>query len=188
MNASTSARATLFSLLVPLALLAACAPGGGVAASRGNSDFDMEGAPISFAPPPTTVAMALDHAADLGITDAQRTVMLDIRRGLDSADAPLRSRLDSLRPTSRPVNFRDLSPQQREEIRAPRAAVSAVKAALRQHDLAIRSRVLGALSAEQQTKLTALEESARRRSEAESVDYRSADDLRRGRGTHGRGA
>jgi hypothetical protein len=158
---------------VALAVLAACASGGGVESSRHPAE-----PPIDFAPPVSPAIIALDHAAELGLTDAQRASLTAIRRGLDSANAPLRLRLDSLRPTQRPVNPRDLSQEQRESIRTRRTAVGAVMAEWSAHNAEVRPRVLAVLTPEQQQRVVVLEEEVRKRDQERQENDRLMEERR----------
>src|ERR1700716_3994103 len=100
----------------------------GGASDRADTALAMPSRPV-----PGVAALVLDHAADLAITNDQRTELESIRHGQDSANRPWLQRLDSLRPTGRPANGpNDLSQEQRDEIAARRAAITEVMAGMRE--------------------------------------------------------
>jgi hypothetical protein len=146
-------------MLATLVLSAACAANGGV--SRNGSAEPV--APIAFTPPVSAVGIALAHATELGITDTQRGSLEAIRGRLDSMNVPLRTRLDSLRPTLRPINPADLSQEQRDDIRRRRIGAREIMGRYRENDLVVRPQVLAVLTPEQQQKVAVYEGEARRR-------------------------
>ena len=109
---------------------------------------------------PGVAALALTHAAELALADSQQVLLASIRRSQDSANQPWIQRLDSLRPSRRPVNPRDLSPEQQEEIAARRLAIAEVMEAMRETNTTARERAMALLSPEQQQKATELEDKA----------------------------
>jgi hypothetical protein len=177
--------------LVALIFLAACASGGTphdsdiVQTRDGGGGGPTRGRP-SFALPVSVAAIALDHASELSLADGQRSALEAIRRGVDSANAPLRAQFDSLRPTQRPVNSRDMGQEEREQMRARRTAVAAVVGRMRDNAAAARERTFAVLSPEQRVRVEALESEARKRSEDEMNRVGRSDDAegmrRRGRG------
>ena len=120
-------------------------------------------APVPYIPPVSEAVVALDHASDLALTDAQRASLVAIRRGLDSANAPLRVRLDSLNPSQHPVNPRDLSQEQRDAIRVRRTAAEAIMKAWDANNAAVRPRVMAVLGEDQQKRVRDLTEEVRQR-------------------------
>jgi hypothetical protein len=156
--------------IVTFALLVGCAAGGGAAGSPRDPVMERvaEGAGPEFILPVSTPAVALDHSTELFLTDSQRVSIQRIRRSLDSSDAPLRHQIDSLRTSRRPVNPRDMSQEQVDEIRARRTALVSITAQLRDHAAAAREKVLGVLSADQATRVASYEEEARKRAEEDA--------------------
>jgi hypothetical protein len=131
--------------------------GGGAASARDR------GAVV----PTSAAAIALAHASELSLAAAQRDSLAAIQRGVDSANAPLKAQLDSLRPSQRPVNSRDMSQEQRDQVRARRTAVAAVVGRMRDNAAAARGRTYAVLTPEQRTRVEALEADAKQRSDDE---------------------
>jgi len=136
--------------------------------------------------PPGVAALALDHAAELALADSQKVLLESIRHAQDSANKPWIARLDSLRPTRRPVNPNDLSPEQQEEIAARRAAIATVLDAMRGTDSLARQRTMALLTPEQQERAAELENDARKQSQ-EELARRLRDDVGREERWSGRG-
>jgi hypothetical protein len=180
----------LIALGVMCLQLTACASGGGAANGRRSRDDADGGAPLSMRVPTTTVMLVLAHTTDLGITPTQLAGLAPVRRHLDSLDAPLYARLDSLRTTQRPANPRDLSEEQRATLRARRVAIADLVTRFRDSNSETRPRVMALLSSDQQEKLASLESEARR-AEADAdqpTSTNSGQDGRRGgRGRRGGG-
>lgn len=118
-------------------------------------------------PAPGVAALVLEHASELALADSQRVVLESIRRTQDSANAPWLARLDSLRPTSRPVNPNDLSQEQRDEIDARRAAIATVMDGMRESNALARQRTMAILSPAQQQRAAELENDARKQMDDE---------------------
>lgn len=166
--------ATRAATLVASILLAACASGGsprdgdiGRAQGRGRP---------ALALPVSAAALALDHASELSLAESQRNTLEAIRHSVDSANAPLRVQLDSLRPTQRPVNSRDMGPEERQQMTARRTAIAAVVAHMRDNAAATRERTFAVLTPEQRTRVEALETEARKRSENDVNRVGQSDD------------
>jgi hypothetical protein len=137
---------------------------------------------------PGVATLALQHATDLALTDSQRVVLESIRRGQDSANAPWLQRLDSLRPTRRPANPSDLSPEQQEEITARRAAITTVLEGMRETNALARQHAMAVLSPEQQEKAAVLENDARKQADEDRARRgRDAGDGEGRRGGRGMG-
>jgi hypothetical protein len=133
--------------------------------SSSSQDVGVTGAP----PMPTPVAaLALEHAADLKLSESQTTALASIRHSQDSANAPLLRVLDSLRPTSRPANGpNDLSAEQRQVIEERRAAITPVLEAVRETNAEARIKVMALLNDDQQKSAAKYEEDARKKAEEE---------------------
>ena len=117
--------------------------------------------------PPGLATLVLGHAADFALTDGQRVVLESIRQAQDSANRPWLARLDSLRPRSQPLNPRDLSQEQRDEIAARRTAIAAVLDGMRETNALARQRTMAVLSAAQQERAAELEGDARKQADEE---------------------
>jgi hypothetical protein len=141
-------------------------------------------------PAPGVAALVLDHAGDLALADNQRVILESIRHTQDSANRPWLLRLDSLRPTSQPVNPNDLSQEQRDEIAARRAAIAAVMEGMRDNNALARQRTMAVLSPAQQQRAAELENDARKQAEEDrsrrGQDAMGAGEGRRAMGGRGR--
>lgn len=130
---------------------------------RDNNPFSGKPVPIV----PVNVARTVIEAeADLALTDSQRTEIVGIQRRLDSTAAPLLVKLDSIKPTWRPAGgINDLSPEQREQLIAFRAAQLALIDSLTPAFAKAREQVMTVLSPEQRDRAAKLERNARKRAE-----------------------
>jgi len=148
--------------------LAAAQMGGSRSSQRNNNspeDIGIVGAPPMAR---TVAALAIEHAAELALTDSQNIALEQIRRAQDSANAPRLKTLDSLRPTRRPAGgVNDLSPEQRQEIEERRAAIAPVLEAVRETNAEARVKVMAVLNQEQQKRAAKLEDDARKNAEEE---------------------
>ena len=136
-------------------------------------------------PAPGVAALALEHAAELELSAEQKAALESLRRTQDSANAPWLQRLDSLRPTRRPVNPSDLSPEQREEIAARRAAIELAMNGMRETNTSARERALAVLTPEQQRRAAELEKQANKRADEERR-RRAREGAERSWGVYGR--
>src|SRR5437868_3373098 len=77
---------------------------------------------------PVNVAkVIIENDKDMALTDSQRVQLVLIRTQLDSLNAPLFARLDSVRPSWRPAGgLNDLSQEQRDQLVTQRKAQNAV--------------------------------------------------------------
>jgi hypothetical protein len=117
--------------------------------------------------PPGVAALVLSHAADFSLADSQRVALESIRNVQDSANRPWLARLDSLRPRSQPLNPKDLSQEQRDEIAARRTAIAAVLDGMRETNALARQRTMAVLSPAQQERAAELENDARKQADEE---------------------
>lgn len=150
--------------------------GGGGRGGRGgqrndsNNDNSSQDVGVTGAPPiaPPVAALAIEHAAELRLTDGQSIALTTIRHSQDSANAPLLKVLDSLRPTSRPANGpNDLSAEQRQVIEERRVAIAPVYEAVRETNAQARIKVMALLNPDQQKRAAELEAEARQKTEDE---------------------
>jgi len=142
--------------------------GGSRSSQRNNNSPEDIG--IVGAPPVArgVAALAIEHSAELSLTDSQTVALELIRRTQDSVNAPRFKTLDSLRPTRRPAGgVNDLSPEQRQEIEERRAAIAPVLEAVRETNAEARVKVMAVLNQEQQKRATKLEDEARKNAEEE---------------------
>jgi hypothetical protein len=153
-------------LLAVLAVAALSAPSAAQYRPRGGGNPE-EALAMPPRVPPGVAALVLDHAAELAIADSQRVLLESVRRTQDSANRPWLLRLDSLRPSSRPVNPNDLSPDQQQEIAARRTAIAAVMEGMRETNALARQRTMAVLSPAQQVRAAELENDARKKAKEE---------------------
>ena len=163
--------------LVSISSLSQAQRGGGGRGGRGaqrnegeNNNNSSQDVGVTGAPPMAlpVAALAIEHAAELKLTDAQSTALATIRHSQDSANAPRLRMLDSLRPTSRPANGpNDLSAEQRQVIDERRAAITPVLEAVRETNAEARIKVMALLDPDQQKRAAEFEDEARKRAEAE---------------------
>jgi hypothetical protein len=142
--------------------------GGSRSSQRNNNSPEDIG--IVGAPPVarSVAALAVEHAAELSLTDSQTIALEQIRRTQDSVNAPRLKTLDSLRPTRRPAGgVNDLSPEQRQEIEERRAAITPVLEAVRETNAQARVKVMAVLNQEQQKRAAKLEDEARKNADEE---------------------
>ena len=103
---------------------------------------------------------------DLVLTDSQRVQLKVIQRQLDSVNAPLLKKLDSLKPTWRPAGgLNDLSSEQRDQLVELRTAHDAVIEQIRPNVAASREHAMAVLNKDQQERAAKLEKNARKRAE-----------------------
>ena len=133
---------------------------------RDNNPFAGKPGPIA---PVNVARTVIENERDLALTDSQRTQIVVIQRRLDSTSAPLLKKLDSLKPTWRPAGgANDLTPEQREQLAALRAAQAAVVDSLTPTFTKARDDVMALLRPEQKERVTKLERQARKRAEEQS--------------------
>ena len=133
--------------------------------NNGSQDVGVTGAPPMAVP---VAALAIEHGAELKLTDAQSAALAKIRFSQDSANAPLLRALDSLRPRSRPANGADdVSAEQKQVIDERRAAITPLLEAVRETNAESRIKVMALLDSDQQKRVAEFEDEARKKAEAE---------------------
>ncbi|MEO8337445.1 MAG: Spy/CpxP family protein refolding chaperone [bacterium] len=152
--------------LLGISTLSGAQIGGSRSAQRNNNNPE----DIGLAGPPPiaagVAALAIEHAAELGLTDSQNIALATIRQSQDSANAPRLKVLDSLRPTRRPAGgVNDLSNEQRQEIDERRAAITPVLEAVRETNAEARVKVMALLTPDQQKRAAGWEEDARKKAD-----------------------
>jgi hypothetical protein len=144
-----------------LVLLPSLAMGQGV--RRDNNPFSGKPVPIV---PVNLARVVIERSSDLALTDSQRTQVAYVQRQLDSVAAPMLTKLATLKPTWRPAGgINDLSPEQREQLVAFRAAQVALIDSLTPSFAKARDQVMSVLSPEQRDRAAKLEKNARKRAE-----------------------
>ena len=156
---------------------------------RDNNPFSGKPVPIV----PVNVARTIiEREADMALTDSQRVEIVGIQRQLDSAAAPMLVKLESLKPTWRPAGgINDLSPEQREQLVAFRAAQVALIDSLTPAFLKAREQVMTVLRPEQRDRAVEAREEraeARRGDGEEGARAASAADGERPDGAGDRSA
>jgi len=130
---------------------------------RDNNPFSGKPVPIV---PVNLPRVVIERSSDLALTDSQRTQVADVQRRLDSVAAPMLVKLESLKPTWRPAGgINDLSPEQREQLVAFRAAQLALIDSLTPSFAKARDQVMAVLRPEQRDRAAKLEKNARKRAE-----------------------
>ena len=158
---SRSNRSVATVAMLALALLPSLAAGQYV--RHDNNPFSGKPAPIV---PVNVARTVIEHEHDMALTDSQRTQITLIQRRLDSTAAPLLRKIDSLKPTWRPAGgINDLSPDQREQLIALRAAQFAVVDSLTPTFARARDQVMAVLNPEQRERAAKLEKNERKRAE-----------------------
>jgi hypothetical protein len=157
----------LFSTAVLLAGLSSTAvaqrPGVGTfGRGRGPGKLTMEDG-IEAARPVNPINLLVENRATLALTDTQFKRVIAIKRTLDSTNAPLMRRIDSVeRLFKRGPIFSDPSPQRRDSIAAGRAAVKETIADLEDNIADAREKAYALLSASQLPKAEEIEDKARK--------------------------
>lgn len=121
--------------------------------------------------PPTLATIVLDHAADIGIADNQRTALESIRQVQDSANKPWLAKLDSLKPTAIPAGgAKDLSPEQQQDVATRKKAIADVLDSMHDTNAYAREKVMALLTPDQQQKAAKYEDDARKKAEDATND------------------
>lgn len=113
--------------------------------------------------PVNVVNLLVENRPTLALTDSQFTRVIAVKRQLDSTNAPLFRRIDSLQRVfkSGPV-FSEPSSQRRDSLAAGRAVARETVAAIEDNIADAREKAFALLSASQQTKAEELEQKARK--------------------------
>jgi hypothetical protein len=134
------------------------------------------GVPAPIVPVSVAKVLLENDDKDLALTDSQRVQLRLVQKQLDSANAPLLAKLDSIRPRWRPAGgLNDLSSEQREELVAYRKAHDEVIAKIAPNVAASREHVMAVLNKDQQERAAKLEKSARKH--AEEIAKRELQEL-----------
>jgi nitrogen-specific signal transduction histidine kinase len=113
---------------------------------------------------------------DLALTDSQRVQLRLVQKQLDSVNAPLIAKLDSIKPTWRPAGgLNDLSAEQRDQLVAYRKGHDEIIEKIAPNVAASREHAMALLSKDQQERAVKLEKNARKR--AEEIAKRELQEL-----------
>lgn len=131
------------------------------------------------------VNLLIEHRQDLALSDSQVAKIAVIKRALDSTNAPLTRKLDSLQRVFRggPI-FSEPTPAHRDSLAEAHAVMLEATGVIRDNISAARERAFALLSPSQVTKAHDLEAAAEKAIEEENK--RNGGDGRRGAGRNGR--
>jgi hypothetical protein len=127
--------------------------------------------------PVSLAKVVLEHDdKDMALTDSQRVQLRLVQKQLDSVNAPILAKLDSIKPTWRPAGgLNDLSPEQRDRLVEYRKAHDELIEKLVPNAAASREHAMALLGKDQQERAAKLEKDARKR--AENVAKRELQEL-----------
>jgi hypothetical protein len=158
-----SSRRVAFIALVALALLPSMARAQ-MAVRHSATLFN--GVPAPIVPVSLAKVVLENDNNDMALTDSQRVQLRVVQKQLDSANAPLIAKLDSIKPKWRPAGgLNDLSSEQRDELIAHRKAHDEVIAKIAPNVAASREHAMALLNKDQQERAVKLEKNARKRAE-----------------------
>jgi hypothetical protein len=124
------------------------------------------GVPAPIVPVSLAKVVLESDDKDLALTDSQRVQLRIVQHQLDSVNAPLLAKLDSLKPSWRPAGgLNDLSSEQRDQLVELRKAHDAVIEQIRPNVAASREHAMAVLNKDQQERAAKLEKNARKRAE-----------------------
>jgi len=125
------------------------------------------------------VNLLIEHRQDLELSDSEFAGVVRIKRALDSTNAPLERKLDSLQHVYKggPI-FSEPSPERRDSLAHARATVVDATGIIRDNIMAAREHAFALLSPGQVTKAQAIEAAAEKAIEDENK--RNGGDGRRG--------
>jgi hypothetical protein len=134
------------------------------------------GVPAPIVPISVAKVVLDNDDKDMALTDSQRVQLRLVQKQLDSANAPLLKKLDSIKPTWRPAGgLNDLSSEQRDQLVAYRKAHDDIIEQIRPNVAASREHAMAVLNKDQQERAAKLEKNARKR--AEDVAKRELQEL-----------
>lgn len=155
-------RSTTIIALLPTVLLAQRGiGGGGFGRGRGPGNLQKsEG--ISVKLPVNPVNLLIEHRQELALTDTQFMHIIAVKRSLDSANAPLMRRIDSVQHMLKGGNpiFSDPSPTRRDSIAEGRAVVNESLVGVRENISDFREKAFSLLSTSQLDKAQEIETKA----------------------------
>ncbi|HTE44982.1 MAG TPA: hypothetical protein VK636_07045 [Gemmatimonadaceae bacterium] len=138
--------------------------GGGGGFGRGRGINMSREAAISIPKYVNAVNLLIEHRQELTLTDSQFVRVIVVKRTLDSTNAPLARRLDSVQRLFKgggPL-FGDPSPERRDSLAAARDVVHEVMSSVHENVSTARDKAYGLLSFSQRTKAQELEDKAER--------------------------
>ena len=148
--------------LVPATLFAQRGMGaGGFGRGRGGGNISRsEGIDVTM--PVNPINLMIEHRQDLALSDSQFKQVIVVKRSLDSANAPLMRRIDSVQHEMKGGNpiFSQPSAGRRDSLAAGRSVVNESLIGVRGNISDFRDKAFGLLSSDQRTKATDIEEKA----------------------------
>jgi len=134
------------------------------------------GVPAAIVPISLAKVVLESDDKDLKLTESQIAQLKVVQHQLDSVNAPLLAKLDSIKPTWRPAGgLNDLSSEQRDELVAQRKAHDAVIDQIRPNVAASREHAMAVLDKDQQERAAKLEKNTRKH--AEDIAKRELQEL-----------
>jgi hypothetical protein len=165
-------RSSLIITLAPAVLLGQGRVGG-FGRGRGPGKLAREEG-ITVQRPVNPVNLLIEHRQDLVLTDSQFVQIIGVKRALDSANAPLMRRIDSVQSVLKGGNplFGDPSRARRDSLAAGRSVVQQTLAGVRENIGEWRDKAYKLLSSEQLTKAQDFEAKAEKELEDEQQQAR----------------
>ena len=167
----------LLAAVLPAALLAQGRMGGMGRGGRGPGKLAREEG-LSVQRPVNPVNLLIEHRQDLALSDSQFMRVIVVKRSLDSANAPLMRRIDSVQHVLKggaPL-FGETSPARRDSLSFGRSVVQQSLAGVRENNADWRDKAYALLSGAQLTKAQEFEAKAEK-------ELEDALDKGRGRGS-----
>ncbi len=144
--------------------------GGGRGAGRsrgGNNISRTEGVAVTM--PVNPVNLLIEHRQDLALSDSQFIHVIAVKRALDSANAPLMRRIDSVQRVLKGGNplFSSPSAERKDSLAEGRSVVNETLSGVRENISDFREKAFSLLSTDQLAKATDIEEKAIKAAEDE---------------------
>jgi len=142
--------------------------GGGFDRSRGPGKLAREPG-ITVPKQLNMINVLIEHRQELMLSDDQFLHVIRIKRAVDSTDAPLMRKLDSLQRVFKPMPlFKEPSPQRRDSLAEAQAVMLQTITGLREHLDEARDRAYQLLSSTQLARAGELEAKAQKEIDAEA--------------------
>jgi len=128
------------------------------------------------------VNLLIAHRPELALSDSQFTRIVAFKRSLDSTNAPLMRKLDSVQhlfKSGTPI-FSSPAPERRDSVASARALVGEAVDMIRENIVTWRDKAYATLSSTQLTKARELEEKAEKAAEEENQQSQGSGQRKRG--------
>jgi hypothetical protein len=176
------------SLLIPVVALpaTAIAQGRGIMPGRGalGPGRGMAREPgIQIPKYANAVNLLIEHRPELALSDSQFTRIIAMKRSLDSTNAPLMRKIDSVQRLFKggPPMFSSPSAARRDSVSAARGLVSETVGTVRENIVAWRDKAFATLSSQQLARARDLEERAEKAAAEENQQSEAGQGRRSGR-------